>query len=247
MERSTMRREEDTKEQEYERGGDGFGMGLDRARIVSRWRRPFGAAALLLAAITALPATAADLAAFGSADGSSVVASAGAAAPALGATTRGATSRDAARAAGLLEDGLWMADRVHVDKGERKLHLMHRGEIMRSYAISLGKNPIGHKRREGDMRTPEGEYVLDWRNPGSDFFMSMHISYPNEHDLRDARRRGVNPGSMIMIHGLPNDAEASRTDYLFEDWTDGCIAVSNQAMIDIWLSVPDNTPISITP
>jgi L,D-peptidoglycan transpeptidase YkuD (ErfK/YbiS/YcfS/YnhG family) len=242
-----MRRDTNTKAQEYERGGDGFGRGNVGVPTLSGRRYLCCVAACILAAARMLPAAAADLPAFASADGTSVVASAGGAAPALGATTRGATARDAARATGLLEEGLWMADRVHVDKGERKLHLMHRGEIMRSYAISLGKNPVGHKRQEGDMRTPEGEYVLDWRNPGSDFFMSMHISYPNDDDLRQARRRGVNPGSMIMIHGLPNDAEASRSDYLFEDWTDGCIAVSNQAMIDIWLSVPDNTPISITP
>jgi hypothetical protein len=210
-----------------------------------------GLVAALFCAIAAGPLGAADLSALAAAspDGSAVVASTGgaAAAPALGAATRGATSREAAYATRLPGEGLWMADRVHVDKSERKLHLIHQGEIMRSYDISLGKNPVGHKRREGDMRTPEGEYLLDWRNPGSDFFMSMHISYPNEDDLRAARRHGVNPGSMIMIHGLPNDAEPTRSDYLYEDWTDGCIAVSNQAMIDIWLSVPDNTPISIVP
>ncbi len=208
--------------------------------------RRAGLVIALFCAIAAGPLGAADLAA-ARPDGSAVVASTGGAAPALGAATRGAASREAAYATRLTGEGLWMADRVHVDKSERKLHLIHQGEIMRSYDISLGKNPVGHKRREGDMRTPEGDYVLDWRNPGSDFFMSMHISYPNDDDLRAARRRGVHPGSMIMIHGLPNDAEPTRSDYLYEDWTDGCIAVSNQAMIDIWLSVPDNTPISIVP
>ena len=141
----------------------------------------------------------------------------------------------------------WYADRVYVDKSERQLHLLKEGQVLRSYRISLGKNPVGDKQREGDLRTPEGDYYLDWRNPQSDFFMSMHISYPSSHDLREASQRGQRPGSMIMIHGLPNDAEATRTDYLYEDWTDGCIAVSNQAMIDIWLSVPDNTPITIAP
>lgn len=141
----------------------------------------------------------------------------------------------------------WYADRVHVDKSDRQLHLLRDGQVLRSYRISLGKNPVGDKQREGDLRTPEGEYYLDWRNPQSDFFMSMHISYPSAHDLREAEQRGERPGSMIMIHGLPNDAQATRTDYLYEDWTDGCIAVSNQAMIDIWLSVPDNTPITIAP
>ena len=141
----------------------------------------------------------------------------------------------------------WYADRVYVDKSERQLHLLREGQVLRSYRISLGKNPVGDKQREGDLRTPEGDYYLDWRNPESDFFMSMHISYPSVHDLREAAQRGERPGGLIMIHGLPNDARATRTDYLYEDWTDGCIAVSNQAMIDIWLSVPDNTPITIAP
>jgi len=139
------------------------------------------------------------------------------------------------------------ADRVVVVKSERKLHLFRGDEILRSYPISLGQSPVGHKRMEGDNRTPEGEYLLDWRNANSDYYMAMHISYPNDYDLRQARKRGVPPGNMIMIHGLPNDSEPTLSDYLGEDWTNGCIAVSNQAMIDIWLSVKDNTPITILP
>ncbi len=141
----------------------------------------------------------------------------------------------------------WKADRIVVVKSERRLDLMRDGRVLRSYPISLGGRPVGHKREEGDLRTPEGDYVLDWRNPSSDFYMSIHISYPNETDMRRARAAGRNPGSMIMIHGLPNDSPPTRTDYLDEDWTDGCIAVSNQAMIDIWLSVEDDTPITILP
>jgi murein L,D-transpeptidase YafK len=141
----------------------------------------------------------------------------------------------------------WKADRVVVRKSERVLHLLRSGEVLRSYPISLGGRPQGHKEEEGDLRTPEGDYVLDWRNPTSDFYMSIHVSYPNERDLRRARAAGKDPGGMIMIHGLPNDSHPTRTDYLDEDWTDGCIAVSNQAMIDIWLSVEDNTPITILP
>lgn len=141
----------------------------------------------------------------------------------------------------------WQADRVLVIKGERKLHLLRNGIVLRSYDISLGKNPLGAKTQEGDLRTPEGDYVIDWRNPDSDFYMSMHVSYPGPQDIGQANRKGVNPGSMIMIHGLPNDSEPTRRDYLDDDWTDGCIAVSNQAMIDIWLSVADNTPITIRP
>lgn len=147
----------------------------------------------------------------------------------------------------LAERDDWKADRVLVHKSERVLHLVRSGEILRSYPISLGGRPEGHKEEEGDLRTPEGEYVLDWRNPVSDFYMSIHVSYPNQKDLRRARAAGRDPGGMIMIHGLPNDSPPTRTDYLGEDWTDGCIAVSNQAMIDIWLSVEDNTPITILP
>jgi murein L,D-transpeptidase YafK len=141
----------------------------------------------------------------------------------------------------------WKADHVVVVKSERRLDLIRDGRVLRSYPISLGRRPVGQKREEGDLRTPEGEYVLDWRNPSSDFYMSIHISYPNANDRRQARAAGRDPGNMIMIHGLPNDSPPTRTDYLDEDWTDGCIAVSNQAMIDIWLSVEDDTPISILP
>ncbi len=141
----------------------------------------------------------------------------------------------------------WQADRVVVVKSERRLDLVRDGQVLRSYPISLGGRPDGHKQEEGDLRTPEGDYVLDWRNPASDFYMSIHISYPNDHDRRRARAAGRDPGSMIMIHGLPNDSPPTRTDYLDEDWTDGCIAVSNQAMMDIWLSVADDTPITILP
>ena len=146
-----------------------------------------------------------------------------------------------------VEPDLRKADRVVVHKSDRVLYLVRDGRVLRTYPISLGGRPEGHKQEEGDQRTPEGEYVLDWRNPVSDFYMSIHVSYPNERDLRQARAAGRDPGSMIMIHGLPNDSPPTRTDYLDEDWTDGCIAVSNQAMIDIWLSVEDNTPITILP
>jgi len=139
------------------------------------------------------------------------------------------------------------ADRVVVIKSERKLHLLRGDEIMRSYPISLGQSPVGRKQMEGDNRTPEGEYMLDWRNANSDYYLAMHVSYPNDDDIRQARKKGVSPGNMIMIHGLPNDSEPSLSDYLGGGWTNGCIAVSNQAMIDIWLSVKDNTPITILP
>jgi murein L,D-transpeptidase YafK len=140
-----------------------------------------------------------------------------------------------------------MADEVLVFKAERRLELRRDGEVMRSFPIALGANPEGHKEQEGDQRTPEGTYLLDWRNPNSAFFLALRVSYPNGDDLRRARERGVQPGNNIMIHGLPNEPKHPSRHYLQADWTDGCIAVSNSAMIDIWLSVADGTPITILP
>jgi len=162
-------------------------------------------------------------------------------------TANGAAADSAMDAGPTLIDDPWRADLIVVEKSARKLHLMRGSRRLRSHDISLGDEPQGPKVREGDNRTPEGDYLLDWRNPDSAYFMSIHISYPNQRDLRQARRRGVNPGDMIMIHGLPNDSSPTLSDYLGEDWTNGCIAVSNQAMIDIWLSVSDATPIRILP
>lgn len=140
-----------------------------------------------------------------------------------------------------------MADHVVVHKAERRLELRRNGEVFRSFPIALGGNPEGHKEREGDQRTPEGTYRLDLRNPNSAFFLAMRVSYPNAADIARARARGQRPGNNIMIHGLPNTPLHSSDEYLRGDWTDGCIAVSNSAMIDIWLSVPDDTPITILP
>lgn len=120
---------------------------------------------------------------------------------------------------------------------------------IRSYRISLGENPVGHKQQEGDERTPEGDYLLDWRNPNSSFYKSIHVSYPNAQDRARAKQRGVDPGGMIMIHGRPNwltSAVVAR-EYDGADWTDGCIAVTNEEMEEIWQLVADGTPIRILP
>ncbi len=141
------------------------------------------------------------------------------------------------------------ADRVVVDKSERRLRLLYRGKVVREYPIALGDAPIGHKVQEGDERTPEGHYVLDWRNPNSRFYKSIHISYPNAQDRARAKALGVNPGGMIMIHGRPNYIHSKRVlaEYDRRDWTDGCIAVNNEQMDEIWNAVPDGTPIDIFP
>jgi len=137
--------------------------------------------------------------------------------------------------------------RVVVIKSLRLMQLKSGEEVIRSYRISLGDNPEGHKLFEGDQRTPEGLYVLDWRNPGSDFYKSIHISYPNEHDAEMARIWGQDPGGNIMIHGLPNSVGDMAFAYEGLDWTDGCIAVNNEAMDEIWKMVPDGTLIEIRP
>ena len=140
-----------------------------------------------------------------------------------------------------------MADKVLVEKGDRKLHLLKNGIPFRTFDIALGLAPEGDKEMEGDQKTPEGTYLLDGRNPDSDYFLSIHISYPNNRDRAQARAQGVDPGGAIMIHGQPNQPTFSPAYYAREDWTNGCIAVSNSDMIDIWLMTPDNVPIEIVP
>jgi murein L,D-transpeptidase YafK len=139
------------------------------------------------------------------------------------------------------------ADRVVVEKGDRKLHLVKNGEAFRTFDIALGIRPAGDKKFEGDFRTPEGTYLLDIRNPNSEFFLSIHVSYPNGQDSREARSQGLDPGGAIMIHGQPNMPTRSEAYYSTQDWTNGCIAVSNSDMIDIWLMTANNTPIEIRP
>jgi murein L,D-transpeptidase YafK len=138
-------------------------------------------------------------------------------------------------------------DRVVVHKADRRLFLMHGDTVVRSYKVALGLNPIGTKERSGDFRTPEGSYRLVRRNPRSDFFLSMQVSYPNAADLKHARRNHWDTGGSIMIHGLPNQLKHDPSYYESVDWTDGCIAVSNSDMLEIWLLTPDNAPIEILP
>jgi murein L,D-transpeptidase YafK len=138
-------------------------------------------------------------------------------------------------------------DRVVVHKAERRLLLLHGGDTVRSYHVALGLSPIGQKERSGDFRTPEGSYKLERRNPRSDFFLSIKVSYPNELDQKRARARHWDTGGSIMIHGLPNLLKHETDYYLNHDWTDGCIAVSNADMLEIWMLTPDDVPIEITP
>jgi murein L,D-transpeptidase YafK len=119
--------------------------------------------------------------------------------------------------------------------------------VLRDFDIALGLMPEGPKEREGDFRTPEGHYFLEAKNPNSDYFLSVKISYPNPDDLARARASGVDPGGQIMIHGQPNEPKYSATRYQGLDWTDGCVAVSNSDMVDIWLMTREGIPIEIRP
>lgn len=138
-------------------------------------------------------------------------------------------------------------DKVLVIKSERKLHLMGRGEVLKTYRVSLGKEPKGAKLREGDSRTPEGFYWIDWRKVSERYNLAMHISYPNARDAAGARKKGVPPGGMIMIHGTPLDDEYPEWYFSTLDWTEGCIAMKNADMRELWRVVKDGTLIEIRP
>ena len=139
------------------------------------------------------------------------------------------------------------ADKVIIEKAARKLHLLQNGKAFRTFKIALGIRPKGDKKKEGDFRTPEGRYILDSRNKNSEFFLSIRVSYPNAADRQEAKELGADPGGAIMIHGQPNEPKQSEFYYQTQDWTNGCIAVSNSDMIDIWLMTGENTPIEILP
>ena len=138
-------------------------------------------------------------------------------------------------------------DRVVVVKSTRTLTLLANGRVIRSYKVALGGAPLGAKQQQGDHKTPEGFYVLDRRNPKSRFYKSIHISYPNEQERQNAARLGVDPGGDIMVHGLPNGFGWLGVTHRAMDWTDGCIAVTDKEIDEIWDLVRDGTPIEIRP
>jgi murein L,D-transpeptidase YafK len=141
------------------------------------------------------------------------------------------------------------AAKIIVYKEARKMELLDGNDkIMRRYNIALGANPKGHKIEEGDEKTPEGLYEISGRNPNSRYHLSLRISYPNAQDIAQADRLGVSPGGDIMIHGLPNDVGWWGFFYRFNNrWTNGCIAVTNKEIEEIWNLVADGTPIDIRP
>ena len=141
----------------------------------------------------------------------------------------------------------YKVDRVVVLKSERKLVLMSGDYVLRVYQVALGRYPSGHKARQGDAKTPEGEYTLDFKLRKSGFHKAIHISYPNARDRARAAAAGVDPGGKIMIHGLPNKLKAARVGHPSIDWTQGCIAVTDKEIDEIWNMVKIGTPIEIHP
>jgi murein L,D-transpeptidase YafK len=139
------------------------------------------------------------------------------------------------------------ADKVLVLKKERTLQLLSQGKVIKTYKVALGGDPVGPKTRQGDHKTPEGLYVLDSRNVHSQFYKSLHISYPSARDRAAAKQKGVSPGGDVFVHGLPKGYGWVGVGHRAKDWTDGCIAVTDQEIDEIWLAVADGTPIEIRP
>lgn len=136
-------------------------------------------------------------------------------------------------------------DLIKVDKSKRRMYLVKENEIIREFRVALGKQPKGHKAQEGDQRTPEGLYYLDFILEDSQYYRSVHITYPNDRDIENARRHNLNPGGNIKIHGLKNGETKSASYIQSFDWTDGCIALSNQEMDEFIQLVDVGTPIKI--
>jgi murein L,D-transpeptidase YafK len=139
------------------------------------------------------------------------------------------------------------ADRILVLKGKRLLLLLHEGRVIKAFPIALGARPVGPKRMRGDERTPEGIYVIDGRNPRSQYTLALHISYPDAEDLQRAAAAHEDPGGAIFIHGMPPSFGRSDPVRFFKDWTAGCISVGNAAISEIWNAVDDGTTIEIRP
>lgn len=139
------------------------------------------------------------------------------------------------------------ATHLVVEKADRKLNLIQNGQVVKSYPVSFGAQPKGDKIREGDERTPEGTYIIDWRNENSSFYLSMHISYPDSNDRKQAQLTGNDPGGMIMIHGMRNGLGWLGKIHRMVNWTDGCIALTNYEMDELWRAVDDGTKIEIRP
>lgn len=139
------------------------------------------------------------------------------------------------------------ADAIRVSKSNRVLELIAGGTVVKTYPISLGGNPVGPKRENGDSKTPEGTYTIEWRKPNSRFYRALRISYPNKDQRARATEGSVSPGGDVMIHGVPRGLGIFGQLFQGRDWTNGCIAVDDVAMAEIWSAVDVGTPIEIRP
>ncbi len=138
-------------------------------------------------------------------------------------------------------------DRILVEKSARRLSIFADGKKLKSYRVALGRNPVGAKEQEGDMKTPEGFYWIDWRNPESDYHLSLHVSYPSGEDDARAAERGVNAGFDIMVHGIRNGDSWIGAFHRWHDWTAGCVALTDEEIEELYRVTPDWTPIEIRP
>jgi murein L,D-transpeptidase YafK len=139
------------------------------------------------------------------------------------------------------------ADSMVLDKSDRRLTLYYRGAAVKKYEVALGRNPVGPKLRRGDGRTPEGMYYIEGRNPASKYHLALRVSYPAATDLQRAAKMGVTTGGDIMIHGLPPAFATVGALHRQQDWTEGCVAVTNEEIEEIWRSVPNGAWIQIKP
>lgn len=143
--------------------------------------------------------------------------------------------------------GVEKADKVLIEKGARRLTLLANSKPLKVYSVALGSSPVGNKEREGDGRTPEGVYTIDFHKPDSDYHRALHISYPSAEDQVRAAKAGVGPGGDIMIHGLPNGFGALGAAHRLRDWTAGCIALTDDEIDELYAAVVDDTPVEIRP
>lgn len=138
-------------------------------------------------------------------------------------------------------------DLVIVNKSASSMSVLRDGKVIKTYAIAMGDAPKGHKLKEGDQRTPQGRYILDYKKSDSAFYKSIHISYPNDEDKLRAQALGISPGGMIMIHGQNPRSKMSPEEAQQYNWTNGCIAVTNKEMDELWRMIDEGTPIEIWP
>ena len=140
-----------------------------------------------------------------------------------------------------------VVDRIVIEKSKRTMTLLKQGSEVRTYKVALGRNPIGPKIQKGDQKTPEGLYYVDYKLQNSVYHRALHLNYPNQDDIERARSLGVTPGNSIMIHGMKEDKLwMGDVQYLF-DWTNGCIALTNREIEEVWVLVPEWTPVEIRP